>query len=59
MLCVVVAAGLMFAEYHFTRMEAVRAQLTTVVAPIQRLVALPSDVLTLGSLALSDQRALV
>lgn len=59
LLCVMVAAGLMFAEYHFTRMETVRAQLTTVVAPIQWLVALPSDVLTWGSLALSDQRALV
>lgn len=59
LLCVVAAAALMFAEYRFTRMEEVRAQLTTVVAPIQRLVALPSDVLTWGALALSDQRALV
>ncbi len=49
----------MFADHHFTRMEEVRAHLSTVVAPIQRLVAVPSDVLAWGTLALSDQRALV
>jgi rod shape-determining protein MreC len=59
LLCAVVASALMFADHRFTRMEEVRAQLTTVVAPIQWLVAVPSDVLTWGSLALSDQRALV
>ncbi len=59
LLCVVAASALMFVDHRFTRMEEVRAQLTTVVAPIQWLVALPSDVLTWGSLALSEQRALV
>lgn len=59
LICAVAASALMFVDHRFTRMEEVRAQLTTVVAPIQWLVALPSDVLTWGSLALSDQRALV
>ncbi len=49
----------MFVDMRFTRMEEVRAQLSTVVAPIQWVVSLPSDVLTWGSLALSDQRALL
>nr|WP_268248476.1 rod shape-determining protein MreC [Halomonas urumqiensis] len=59
LLCALAAVALMFAESRFTRMESVRAQLSTVVAPIQRLVSVPSDVLNWGSLALSDQRALV
>lgn len=59
LLCAVAASALMFVDHRFTRMEEVRAQLTTVVAPIQWLVAVPSDVLAWGSLALSDQRALV
>src|SRR5690554_7062003 len=49
----------MFADTRFTRMEEVRAQLSTLVAPIQWAVSLPSDVLNWGSLALSDQRALL
>ncbi|MCL7941053.1 rod shape-determining protein MreC [Halomonas sp. ATCH28] len=59
LLCVILASALMFADTRFTRMEPVRAQLSTLVAPIQWLVSLPSDVLNWGSLALSDQRALV
>lgn len=59
LLCAIVAFALMFAEHRFSRMENVRAQMTTVVAPIQWAVSLPSDILTWGSLALSDQRALV
>ncbi|MFC7090702.1 rod shape-determining protein MreC [Halomonas salifodinae] len=59
LLCAIAALGLMFAEHRFTRMDEVRAQLTTVVAPIQWMVSLPSGVLTWGALALSDQRALV
>ena len=54
-----VASALMFADTRLTRMEEVRAQLSTLVAPIQWAVSLPSDVLTWGSLALSDQRALL
>ncbi|MBW6391614.1 MULTISPECIES: rod shape-determining protein MreC [Halomonadaceae] len=57
--CAVAASVLMFVDHRFTRMEEVRAQLTTVVAPIQWLVAVPSDILAWGSLALSDQRGLV
>ncbi|WP_416140163.1 rod shape-determining protein MreC [Halomonas sp. HK25] len=49
----------MFVDTRFTRMEDVRAQLSTLVAPIQWAVSLPSNVLTWGSLALSDQRALL
>ena len=59
LLCVILASALMFADTRFTRMEPVRAQLSTLVAPIQWLVSLPSDVLNWASLALSDQRALV
>ncbi|SDJ91962.1 rod shape-determining protein MreC [Billgrantia gudaonensis] len=59
LLCALLAAALMFADHRLTRMEAVRAQLSTVVAPIQWLVSAPSDILTWGSLALSEQRALV
>lgn len=59
LLCAMAASALMFADHRFTRMEDVRAHLSTVVAPIQRLVAVPSDVLAWGTLALSDQRALV
>ncbi len=53
------ASALMFADTRFTRMEEVRAQLSTLVAPVQWAVSLPSDILTWGSLALSDQRALL
>ncbi len=49
----------MFVDTRFTRMEAVRAQLSTLVAPVQWAVSMPSNVLTWGSLALSDQRALL
>lgn len=53
------ASALMFADTRLTRMEEVRAQLSTLVAPIQWAVSLPSDVLNWGALALSDQRALL
>ncbi|MGB8714540.1 MAG: rod shape-determining protein MreC [Onishia taeanensis] len=59
LLCAVLALTLMFAEHQLSRVEALRAQLSTVVAPVQWLVSLPSDVLSWGSLAMSDQRALV
>lgn len=59
LLCVLAASGLMFADTRITQMEDVRVQLSTVVAPIQWVVSLPSDVLNWGSLALSDQRALL
>jgi len=57
--CVFLASALMFADTRFTRMESVRAQLSILVAPIQWVVSVPSDVLNWASLALSDQRALV
>ncbi|WP_280552464.1 rod shape-determining protein MreC [Halomonas sp. 25-S5] len=59
LLCVILASALMFVDTRFTRMEPVRTQLSTLVAPVQWLVSLPSDVLNWASLALSDQRALV
>lgn len=49
----------MFADHRFTRMEGIRAQMTMVVAPIQWVVSVPSDLLNWGALALSDQQALV
>lgn len=48
LLCAMLAAALMFADARFTRMEPVRAQLSTLVAPIQWVVSLPSDVLNWG-----------
>ncbi|WP_346798918.1 rod shape-determining protein MreC [Halomonas sp. Bachu 37] len=56
--CVLAASALMFVDQRFTRMESVRAQLTMVVAPIQWVVSVPSDILNWGTLALSDQRTL-
>lgn len=49
----------MFVDQRFTRMESVRAQMSVVVAPIQWVVGVPSRVLDWGSLAFSDQQALV
>ncbi|PJX15415.1 rod shape-determining protein MreC [Halomonas sp. 141] len=57
--CVLAASVLMFVDQRFTRMEDLRAQMTMVVAPIQWVVSVPSDVLNWGALALSDQQALV
>ncbi|HCR97640.1 MULTISPECIES: rod shape-determining protein MreC [Halomonas] len=57
--CVLAASALMFADHRFTRMEGVRAQMTMVVAPVQWIVSVPSDLLNWGALALSDQQALV
>lgn len=54
-----VASALMFVDQRFTRMESVRAQMSVAVAPIQWVVGVPSRVLDWGSLALSDQQALV
>ncbi|MFC3283560.1 rod shape-determining protein MreC [Litchfieldella rifensis] len=59
LLCAIAAFALMFAEDRFSRMEDLRAQLSTVVAPIQWVVSVPSDLLTWASLALSEQRELV
>ncbi|WNK21548.1 rod shape-determining protein MreC [Halomonas piscis] len=57
--CVLAAGALMFADQNFTRMETLRAQLTTVVAPVQWVVSLPSDLLSWGTVAFSEQQALV
>ncbi|MCB8889690.1 rod shape-determining protein MreC [Vreelandella malpeensis] len=57
--CVLVASALMFVDQRFTRMEDVRAHMTMVVAPIQWVVSLPSDLLNWGALVFSDQQALV
>lgn len=59
LLCAVVAFALMFAEHRVSRMADVRAHLSTVVAPIQWLVSLPSDALSWGALVLADQRELI
>ncbi|WP_249978825.1 rod shape-determining protein MreC [Vreelandella olivaria] len=57
--CALAASALMFVDHRFTRMEDVRAQMTMIVAPIQWVVSVPSDLLNWGALALSDQQALV
>lgn len=59
LLCVLIAGLLMFGDLRWQRMEAVRERLTTVVAPIQWLVSLPSEVLDWATLAFSDQRRLL
>ncbi|MFC0336004.1 rod shape-determining protein MreC [Kushneria avicenniae] len=58
-LCVILASFLMFADQRMSWMEDVRAQVSTVVAPVQWIVSLPSRGLSLASLALSDQTRLV
>jgi rod shape-determining protein MreC len=57
--CVLAASALMFADQHFSRMETLRAQLSTVVAPIQWVVSVPSDLLNWGTVALSEQQELM
>jgi rod shape-determining protein MreC len=57
--CVLAASALMFVDQRFTRMETVRAQLSMVVAPVQWVVSLPSDLLSWGTVALSDHQALL
>lgn len=59
LLCALLASMLMFADLRFSRMEMVRERLTTVVAPIQWLVSVPSEVLDWATLAFSDQRQLL
>ncbi|WP_245598273.1 MULTISPECIES: rod shape-determining protein MreC [Halomonas] len=59
LVCATVAVALMVADLRLSRMEEVRAQLSTAVAPIQWVVSLPSSVLSWGTLVLSDQRVLV
>ncbi len=49
----------MFADQRMSWMEDVRAQISTVVAPVQWIVRLPARGLSLASLALSDQTRLV
>lgn len=58
-LCVILASFLMFADQRMSWMEDVRAQISTVVAPVQWIVSLPARGLSLASLALSDQTRLV
>lgn len=49
----------MFADHNFSRMETLRAQLSTVVAPIQWVVSAPSDLLSWGTVAFSGQQELM
>ncbi|SFH66818.1 rod shape-determining protein MreC [Modicisalibacter xianhensis] len=59
LLCAIVAFALMFAEQRMPRMADFRAHLSTLVAPVQWVVSLPSEGLTWGALVLSDQRKLI
>ncbi|MFC0268292.1 rod shape-determining protein MreC [Kushneria aurantia] len=58
-LCVILASFLMFADQRMSWMEDVRAQVSSLVAPVQWIVSLPARGLSLASLALSDQTRLV
>ncbi|WP_275425796.1 rod shape-determining protein MreC [Salinicola halophilus] len=59
LLCAVLAFGLMFAEHRFSAVETARSHLTSVVAPIQWLVSLPSEGMRWGAMAISDQQSLI
>nr|WP_275445688.1 MULTISPECIES: rod shape-determining protein MreC [unclassified Halomonas] len=59
LLCAVIAFALMFAEQRMPRMAEFRAHLSTLVAPVQWVVSLPSEGLTWGALVLSDQGELI
>ncbi|GHA91334.1 hypothetical protein GCM10007159_11020 [Modicisalibacter luteus] len=59
LLCAIIAFALMFAEQRVPRMTEYRAHLSTLVAPVQWVVSLPSEGLTWGALVLSDQGELI
>ncbi|SHF51284.1 rod shape-determining protein MreC [Modicisalibacter ilicicola DSM 19980] len=59
LLCAIVAFALMFAEQRLPRMAELRAHLTTIVAPVQWVVSLPSETISWAALVLSDQRQLI
>jgi rod shape-determining protein MreC len=59
LLCAIIAFALMFAEQRMPRMAEFRAHLSTLVAPVQWVVSLPSEGLTWGALVLSDQGELI
>ncbi|MEA3251974.1 MAG: rod shape-determining protein MreC [Pseudomonadota bacterium] len=59
LLCAFIAFALMFAEHRLPRFAEFRAELSTLVTPVQWLVSLPSDALSWGALMITDQRELV
>ncbi|WP_276207497.1 rod shape-determining protein MreC [Modicisalibacter sp. 'Wilcox'] len=59
LLCAFIAFALMFAEHRLPRVAELRAHLSTVVTPVQWLASLPSEALSWGALAVSDQRDLI
>ena len=59
LVCAIIAFALMFAEQRMPRMAEFRAHLSTLVAPVQWVVSLPSEGLTWAALVLSDQGELI
>ncbi|WP_189445824.1 rod shape-determining protein MreC [Salinicola rhizosphaerae] len=59
LLCAVLAFGLMFAEHRFDAVETARSHMTSLVAPIQWLVSLPSEGMRWGAMAVADKQALI
>ncbi|WP_277985055.1 rod shape-determining protein MreC [Salinicola tamaricis] len=59
LLCAVLAFGLMFAEHRFSAVESARSHMTSIVAPIQWLVSLPSEGVRWGAMAFSDKQSLI
>lgn len=59
LLCAFIAFALMFAEHRLPRFAELRAELSTLVTPVQWLVSLPSDALSWGALMVTDQRELI
>lgn len=58
-MCSVLAFALMFADHRFAWMETARAQLSTVVAPVQWAVSLPSKGLSWVSMVVTRQDDLI
>ncbi|MDW5378615.1 rod shape-determining protein MreC [Halomonas sp. HP20-15] len=59
LLCAFIAFALMFAEHRLPRFAELRAELSTLVTPVQWLVSLPSDALSWGALVITDQSELI
>ncbi|WP_317627716.1 rod shape-determining protein MreC [Halotalea alkalilenta] len=59
LLCAVLAGALLFLDHRYTWMDQVRAEASTLVAPIQWLVSLPAEGFSWASMTFSTQRSLV
>ncbi|MGJ8524920.1 Cell shape-determining protein MreC [Halomonadaceae bacterium LMG 33818] len=57
--CTVLAVVLLYADHRYSWMDNIRAEASTVVAPVQWLVSLPAEGLGWASVNLSSQRTLI